>query len=223
MSHSNIISRKPSNGFEGLYQEESFEPFDFLSIGTFGMELLNTDPPTPTLPMPIEEMTGDQIEITNDLDLINYNLGKFLEAEEAETQNNTSQRSSQASVITLSYKTTEGAESEGHMHMVSCPLQNYLFAASVELAEMDKEKKKERTSLGELFMRNNIVHDDPPQKKCRGSEKQAKKGNVSDLMKKVVNKFHPSEKQAKDSAASSNPFKKKLSKVNLTTLSKKRF
>ncbi|KAI3463126.1 hypothetical protein Pfo_019789 [Paulownia fortunei] len=226
LSHSNIKCKKSSNRFEAnkvevLYQEDSFEPFDFLSIGTFGMELLNTDPPTPTLPMSIEKLTDQQIEITeNDLNLINYELEKFLEAEETEIDHDTSERSSQASIITLSYKPIEGADSEGHMHMVACPLQNYLFAASVELAETDKEVKKERTSLEELFKRNNIVHDDPPIKKCEGAEQQARKGNVAHFMKKVVKKFHSSSSSC-TAAVESNPMKKKLSKTLLKMFQKK--
>ncbi|KAL3640034.1 hypothetical protein CASFOL_015002 [Castilleja foliolosa] len=131
-SHSNITCEKSS--FD--------EPFDFLSIGTFGIELLSTDPPTPTLPMPIK--------ITeNELNLINYELEKFIEAEET---NDSSKRSSQESVITLT--------DQSHMQIVACPLRNYLFASSVELAETDKEVKKTRTSLEELFKRNNIAHEE---------------------------------------------------------------
>ncbi|KAL0377274.1 UNVERIFIED_CONTAM: hypothetical protein Sradi_3032900 [Sesamum radiatum] len=95
LPHSNINSPKSSQRFkpntvEVLFQEESFEHFDFLAIGTFGRELLNTDPPTPTLPMPNEALTNQQ-EITEyDLQLINYELEKFLEAEEKEIANDIS-------------------------------------------------------------------------------------------------------------------------------------
>ncbi|KAL3636704.1 hypothetical protein CASFOL_019003 [Castilleja foliolosa] len=208
-SHSNITC-----------EEESFdEPFDFLSIGTFGMELLNTDPPTPTLPMPIVPLTDqDQqpIEITeNDLNLINYELEKFIEAEEIQTGNDSSERSSQASVITLT--------DQGHMQMVACPLRNYLFAASVELAETDKEVKKTRTSLEELFKRNNIVNDDPSMKKLeKVVEHDAKKGkNVAHFMKKAVKRFNPASNFDDDGDDESNPIKKKLSKTLVKMFHKK--
>ncbi|KAG8384989.1 hypothetical protein BUALT_Bualt04G0175500 [Buddleja alternifolia] len=221
MSRSNIKYQKYSKEFEDnneevLFQEESFEPFEFLAIGTFGMELLNTDPPTPTLPMHFENMSYPHTEITEkDLKLINYELEKFLEAEEKENANDTSERSSQASIITLSSTPIEGADTESHMSMVACPLQNYLFATSIELADTDKEVKKEKTSLEELFRRNNIVHDDPTSK-CEGAE-QPRRRNVAHFMKKVVKKFHSS---SSSSTASSKKdadvpvsIKKKLSKA----------
>ncbi|KAK4426041.1 protein LAZY 1 [Sesamum alatum] len=218
-SHPNIKRKRCSNIFEAsfLQEEESFEPFEFLSIGTFGMEmeLLNTDPPTPTLPT---------IEITeNDLNLINYELEKFLEAEEtAEVENDTSGRSSQASIITLSYiKPIEAAGTQGHVHMVACPLQSYLFAASVEVANnTDKEvAKKERTSLEDLFKRNNIVHDDPPVTKCEGPQHKARTRNVAHFMKKVVNKFHSS--STNDTASGNKAIKEKLSKSLVKMFHKK--
>ncbi|KAL0381837.1 UNVERIFIED_CONTAM: hypothetical protein Sangu_0248000 [Sesamum angustifolium] len=226
LSHPQIIQKRCSNiheasKVEGLCQEESFEPFEFLSIGTFGMELLNTDPPTPTLPTPIEKLSDGRIEITeDDLNLINYELEKFIEAEEIEVENDTSERSSQASIITLSYsKPIEGAAgSEGHVHMVACPLQSYLFAASVEVANyMDKEVtyKKERTSLEELFKRNNIVHDDPPMKKsCEGPEQKARTRNhVAHFMKKVVKKFRSSSTDDTSTASGTKARKENLSKT----------
>ncbi|KAK6135093.1 hypothetical protein DH2020_031156 [Rehmannia glutinosa] len=173
---SKILNRSEANYSEGFFQEESFEPFDFLAIGTFGVELLNTDPPTPTLTIPFEELTNQQTEITEkDLKLINYEHEKFIEAEENETASDTSGRSSQASIITLSNKPTEGADSEDHMYTVACPLQNYLFATSIELTETDKE-------------RNNTDHDDHI-RKCEGAA-QPRKRNVAHFMKKVVKKFH---------------------------------
>ncbi|KAH6758605.1 hypothetical protein C2S51_018840 [Perilla frutescens var. frutescens] len=214
MSHSNIKFKNSSSYSETTKFEEPFEPFDFLSIGTFGMELLNTEPPTPTLPMSIEDLTDQRMEITeNDLNMINHELEKFLDAEETEFNNDTSERSSHASIITLSYKPIEGADSEGHVHMAACPLQNYLFAASVELVETDKEVKKERASLGELFKRSNMVQEDTPIKKFEGAEQQSRKGNIAHFMKKVVKKFHSSSSSCTNSdSASSNSTKKKLSK-----------
>lgn len=206
LSHSNITFHNSSSYSESPTKFE--ESFEFLSIGTFGEELLNTtEPPTPTLPMEITE---------NDLNLINLELEKFLDAQETtEFCNDTSERSSHASIITLCYKPNDGAESEGHVQMAAaaaCPLQNYLFAASVELVETEKEVKKERASLGELFKRSNIGQDDAAVKKCEGAEQQPRKGNVAHFMKKVVKKFHSS------STAASNPTKKKLSKVCFLTI-----
>ncbi|KAK6155371.1 hypothetical protein DH2020_009619 [Rehmannia glutinosa] len=180
------------------------------------MELLNTDPPTPTLTIPFEELTNQQTEITEkDLKLINYELEKFIEAEENEPASDTSGRSSQASIITLSNKPTEGADSEGHMYTVACPLQNYLFATSIELTETDKEVKKEKTSLEDLFKRNNTDHDDQI-RKCEGAT-QPRKRNVAHFMKKVVKKFHCSSSSStassKNDAAVSISIKKKLSKA----------
>ncbi|KAI3457816.1 hypothetical protein Pfo_014479 [Paulownia fortunei] len=167
--------------------------------------------------MPSEKLTNQQTEITeNDLKLINYELEKFLEAEEKEIANDTSERSSQASIITLSNKPIEGVDSEGDMYIMACPLQNYLFATSIELVETDTEVKKEKTSLEELFKRNNIVHDDPT-RKCEGAEKQPRKRNVAHFMKKVVKKFHSSSSSStassKNDAAVSISIKKKLSKA----------
>ncbi|KAL9152658.1 hypothetical protein ABFS82_11G138300 [Erythranthe guttata] len=240
LPHSNMIHRKSSNGYEGgvveaSYKEELFEPFDFLSIGTFGYEFI-TDTPTPTLAVSIEKLTGQQqIEMIteNDVNVMKNELDKFIEAEEAVS----SQRTSQASIITLSYKPIfEGEDSiDGHMHMVAtCPLQNYLFAASVELlAETEnQELKRERTSLEELFKRNSVYHENPPTKKCThelGSQKQAKKGNIIGFMKKVANKFHCSssncvsapDKDTTTATTASNPIKKKLSKRLIKMLSKK--
>lgn len=201
MSHSNIT-------FHNSESTTNFQDsFEFLSIGTFGVELLNNEPPTPTLPMDITE---------NDLNLINLELEKFLDAEgTAEFCNDASERSSHASIITLCYKPNDGAESEGHIQVAAanCPLQNYLFAASVELVETEKEAKKERASLGELFERSNIVQlDDEAVKKC---EQQPRKGNVAHFMKKVVKKFHSS---SNTHTAASNPTKKKLSKVCFLTI-----
>lgn len=225
MSHSNIKFKNTSNYSETTEYEESLEPFDFLSIGTFGMELLNSEPPTPTLPMSIADLTDHQMEITeNDLNMINHELEKFLDAEETEFNNDTSERSSHASIITLSYKPIEGADSEGHIHMAAaCPLQNYLFAASVELVETDKEVKKERASLGELFKRSNMLQDDTPIKKFEGgAEQQPRKGNVAHFMKKVVKKFHSSSSRCPNSdSATSNPTKKKLSKTIVKMFHKK--
>lgn len=229
LSHAKTNFHKPSNRFgsdevERLFQEEMFEPFEFLAIGTFGMELHGdgTDPPTPTLPMPTEDLIDHQIEITeNDLKLINNELEKFLEAEDKELANETSGRSSQASIITLSNKPFEGEDSDGQTYFTDFPLKNYLFANSIEVAETNNEIRKEKTSLGELFKRNNISHDDPA-REFKGAEQHSRKRNVTCFMKKMVKKFHSSSRSSiatsKDEATVPISVKKKLSKVSLLLL-----
>ncbi|KAL6533498.1 hypothetical protein OROMI_027610 [Orobanche minor] len=219
---SNIMFQKSSNRFEAnkgevIFQEESLEPFDFLAIGTFGIELLKTDPPTPTLPTALESWANPQAEITeNDLKLINCELEKFLEAEEKEVANDTSGRSSQTSITTLSPKPSYEADAEGHMYTMTYPLQNYLFATSIEQTGMDVEVKKEKTSLEGLFKESNIAHDDPT-KICEEAEQEPRKREVADFMKKVVKKFHSSSScskaSSKNDAALSISIKKKLSKA----------
>ncbi|XP_057800525.1 protein LAZY 1-like [Salvia miltiorrhiza] len=207
-------NRFGSDEFKGLFQEELFEPFEFLAIGTFGMELHGTDPPTPTLPMPSDDLTDYRIEISeNDLQLINYELEKFLEAEDKELANETSGRSSQASIITLS-KPMEGEDSDGQTYFPDFPLQNYLLANSIGVAETNNETRKEKTSLEDLFGRNSIDQDQPP-RESKGAEQHSRKRNVTCFMKKVVKKFHSSSTSstATDEAIVSISVKKKLSKV----------
>lgn len=209
--------KKSSTRFEAkmeemLSNEELFEPFEFLAIGTFGIEPLNAQPPTPTLPTPFEKVTNQhlQTEVTeNDLKLINYEIEKFLEAEEKGNTNDTSERNGQESIIIHSNKPIEGG-----MQMVECPLQKYLFATSIELAETETEIRKEKTSLGELFKRNDTVND--PIMKCE-AELLRKKGKIACIMKKVVKKFHSSASSCPAAYKNDNEvslaMKKKLSQV----------
>ncbi|KAL1547390.1 hypothetical protein AAHA92_23875 [Salvia divinorum] len=222
MSHSKTNFHKSSNRFgyddvARLSQEELLEPFDFLAIGTFGMELHGTDPPTPTLPMPSEDLTEHRIEITeNDIQLINCELEKFLEAEDKELANETSGRSSYASIITLSNKPIEGEDSDCQTYFIDFPLQNYLLANSTEAAETNNETRKEKTSLEDLFKRNNIAHYDPA-REFKGGKQHLRKRNVTCFIKKVVKKFHSSSSSStatsKDEATVPISMKKKLSKV----------
>ncbi|CAA3027653.1 Hypothetical predicted protein [Olea europaea subsp. europaea] len=219
-SHSNTKCQKSSHKIEAensevTFHEDAFDPFGFLAIGTFGMELLNTDPPTPRFIVPDMNVTNEETEITNnDLKLINYELEKFLEAEAKEIANDSSERSSQASIITLSNKQIEGGDSEG-TNTVPCPLQNYLFGSLTELAGTGVEAKKERTSLGELFKRN-LLHDDPS-RKYEESEKEARGRYVKRFMKKMVKNSHSatssSTLSSKGDAAESISIKRKLSKA----------
>ncbi|KAL3630842.1 hypothetical protein CASFOL_023826 [Castilleja foliolosa] len=217
----NVKCQKPSirseaNNADVIFQEELFEPFDFLAIGTFGMELLNTDPPTPTLPTPFENLTNPSEITENDFMFINYELEKFLEAEEKENANDISGRSSQASIITLSYKPTEGANSEGHVYTMACPLQNYLFATSIEQTETDEVVKKEKESFEGFIKRSNMAHHDGSTKICE-AEKQPRKRNATHFMKKVVKKFNSSSSLSKTSSKNDADvtisIKKKLSKA----------
>ncbi|XP_047955294.1 protein LAZY 1-like isoform X2 [Salvia hispanica] len=220
--HSKNNFHKSSNRFESdeverLFQEELFEPFEFLAIGTLGMELQGTDPPTPTLPMPSDDLTNYRIEITeNDLQLINYELEKFLEAADKELANETSGRSSQASIITLSNKPIEGEDSDGQTFFTDFPLQSYLLANSIEVAETNNATGKEKTSLEDLFRRNNIAHTDPA-REFKGAEQRSRKRNVTCFMKKVVKKFHSSSSSSTTTSTDGDTvpisMKKKLSKV----------
>ncbi|XP_042017172.1 protein LAZY 1-like isoform X2 [Salvia splendens] len=210
-------NRSESDEVERLFQEELFEPFEFLAIGTFGIELQGTDPPTPNLPMPSEDLTDYRIQITeNDLQLINYELEKFLEAEDKELANETSGRSSQASIITLSNKLIEGEDSDGQTFFTDFPLQSYLLANSIEVVQTNNETGKEKTSLEDLFRRNNIAHNDPA-REFKGAEQRSRKRNVTCFMKKLVKKFHCSSSSStatsKDGDTVPIPRKKKLSKV----------
>ncbi|XP_051140524.1 protein LAZY 1-like isoform X2 [Andrographis paniculata] len=211
---------KASNSFEVdsvelPYQEESLDLFDFLSIGTFGMELPSADPPTPTLAMPYEKMSNNQTEITeNDLKLISHELEKFLEAEE-EIANDISARNSQAGLTNLNNKPLERADSEGQIHIADFPLQNYLFANATGLIEAEKEMKKEKVSLEELFRRNSTVTDN--HKEIYGAEQHPRKKNAAIFVKKLLRKFCSSSSNSmvpsKNDAAASISIKKKLSKA----------
>lgn len=224
MSHSKTSFQESLDRFEyydeveGSFQEELFDPFEFLAIGTMGTGIDSTDPPTPTMPVPSKDLTGYQVEVTeNDLKLINYELEKFLEAEEKEVANCTSGRSSQASIITLSSKPIEGEESDGQIYFTDFPLQNYLLGNTIEVAEANNETRKEKASLEDLFERNNIANDDWT-REFRGAERHSRKKNATRFMKKVVKMLHSlsssSTTSSKDEATLPISMKKKLSKVS---------
>ncbi|CAA3008712.1 Hypothetical predicted protein, partial [Olea europaea subsp. europaea] len=179
---------------ETVFQEESSEPFAFLAIGTFGTELRDTEPPTPTFPMPFEKTTNEQKETReNDLELINYELEKFLEVEAEDTGNYSSPRSSLASIITICKEGIEGADSEA-TNMVAFPLQNSLFGSSIQLARV-RIQPVEKASFDEIFKKNKIVDDDSNWKH-EGSEKQAKGNCVTHFMKKMIKKLHSTSKRS---------------------------
>ncbi|CAA0813134.1 Unknown protein [Striga hermonthica] len=222
MTYPDIRCKRSSDRFESnkgemIFQEESFESFDFLAIGTFGMELLPSDTPTPKLATPHENWTNPQTKITeNDLKLINYELEKFVEAEEKKIAYDASARSSQASIITLSHATTEGLDSENQMYTMACPLQNYLFATLTDQTGKDEELQKEKTALTGHFRENNMAHN-KHMKIREESEQKSRKRNVSHFMKKMVKKLNPTSRclkvSSKDDAALSISFKKRLSKA----------
>ncbi|GMY13051.1 protein LAZY 1 isoform X2 [Fagus crenata] len=191
----------------------------FLTIGTLGLEPIMSEPATPTFSMPLESINESKTEVTeNDLKLINYELEKFLEAENREWCDESSGRNSHASTITLSGKPTDVAENEDYEKILVCPLQGYLFGSSIELPETRKEIKKEKASLAELFHRTKITNEENIEKSERG-EIQGKKTHKSamHLMKKMLKKLHASSRSpipsAGGDAADSVSTKKILHKV----------
>ncbi|KAL2529209.1 hypothetical protein Fot_21810 [Forsythia ovata] len=191
------------NNVKTVSQEASSEPFAFLAIGTFGSELMDADPPTPTFPMPFENVTtNEQTEIReSDLRLINYELEKFLEVEAEEIGNDSSQRNSLASIITISNEGIEDADSEVCANTVAFPLQNSLFGSSIlELAGISVEPDKEKASFEELFKKNKIVDDDS-KGKCKESEKRTRGNYITHFMKKMMNKLHSTSKTSSVSSS----------------------
>ncbi|XLS62415.1 hypothetical protein HN51_016643 [Arachis hypogaea] len=188
----------------------------FLTIGTLGTEIVNNEPATPTFPMPIEDITMNNAEVTeNDLKLISYELEKFLEAEKEESFYESSGRNSQVSTITLSSKQIAGSEAEDNANKAVCPLQGYLLGSSPELPETT-EVKKERASLAELFHRTKTSQESiETGEKGETQIKQTQKSAMH-IMRKMLKKVHVSSKScntaARDDAASAST-NKKLHKV----------
>ncbi|TKY50530.1 hypothetical protein E2542_SST22034 [Spatholobus suberectus] len=184
------------------YEDESsgamYELFHgFLAIGTLGSEQVVTDPSTtPTFAISVENITEKEDEVTeNELKLINDELEKVLGADDESCGRNShvsNGRSSHGSIITLSGKPLEGAESNGNGSAV-CPLQGYLFGSAIELSETTTTvaKKEHRTSLGELFQRSKLAEESFGAK-CekddkRTTEREADKSAMH-LMKKKLKK-----------------------------------
>ncbi|KAL3526195.1 hypothetical protein ACH5RR_014567 [Cinchona calisaya] len=207
------------NGIKEVFTEESSdEPFHgFLAIGTLGSESLNTEPPTPKFPMPFQNVTNKEIEITEDeLQLVNNELEKFLEAEAKDVADESSARSSQASIITFSNKQLDDTDAEDWAHSATCPLQKYLFGSSIELPETAVVSKKEKTSLEELF-RINDISCEKSTKKYDYTDKQAKKRYASLFMKKFLKKLHSTARSSTtasaEKASESEAIKRKFPKV----------
>nr|GMC46250.1 protein LAZY 1-like [Ipomoea batatas] len=184
----------------------------FLAIGTLGgagseaaAALFNssTEPPTPTF----EETT----QITDqDLKLISKELEKFLEAEEASEDAQSSKRSSYASIITLADKTQQDSDSSSLL--LDCPLHKYFFGVSEEADHM--AVKNEEASLSEVDLQDEVVLKGnycASHKKAGSSKAQFAKN----LMKKMFKSLNYNSKSkthaaANESAAST---KKKFPKV----------
>ncbi|KAG9130197.1 hypothetical protein Leryth_004200 [Lithospermum erythrorhizon] len=160
----------------------------FLSIGTLGGELIDTEPPTPTFPNISEDSRNEeQKRFENELKLISSKLEEFFEAEQEETANVTSARSSHASVITLSNYQTEETNTEDQRDMATCPLQKCHFGSSLELREAEMPIKKGKNSLGKLFKRNTNHSDLEEIQEQR--KKQAKKRDATRFLKKMLKKI----------------------------------
>lgn len=199
-------------------EESSYELFPgFLAIGTLGSESLNTEPPTPTFPMSFEHENDKETEVTdNELQLINNELEKFLEAEAKGIADESSARSSYASIITFSSKQLDDAE--GRRYSETCPLQKYLFGSSIEVPETARAEKKERASLEDLFRLNDTIHKDSTEKHdCM--EKQAKHSSMTHFVKKMLKTIQLTPRSSATAssakAAESVVTKRKLPKVRI--------
>ncbi|KAJ7971739.1 Protein LAZY 1 [Quillaja saponaria] len=190
----------------------------FLTIGTLGGEIINDEPATPTFAIPSKMITKQQAEFTeNDLKLINYELEKFVEAENKDGYYESSGRNSHASTITLSGKEMDEAEDEYIGNTAVFPLQGYLLGSSVELPETRIKITKEKASLAELFQRTEINEKSI---EIEGTEeKQVNKTSKSavHLLRKMLKKVRASSRcsafsTADDRANSVSP-NKKLHKV----------
>lgn len=154
----------------------------------------------------------------NDINLISYELEKFLEAESKEGRDESSGRNSHVSAITLCCKQVEQAGEEDSQKTVVCPLQGYLFGSSVELPETRTEVKKEKASLAELFQRTKITAENCTGK-CEIEEIQSKQRDKSatQFMKKIIKKLHALSKHSTPFSCGytggSDPTKKKLDHV----------
>lgn len=207
---------KINNTEEASEKASSYELFHgFLAIGTLGSE----SPPTPTFPLPFQNETDKEKEVTeNDLQLINNELEKFLEAEAKEIDDDSLARSSYASITTISNKQFDDADTEGWRYSVTCPLQKYLFGSSIEVPETAVVEKKEKSSLEELFKRNDNVHKDSKEN-YDSMQKQGKGRNATQFMKKVLKKLHltagNSATASNVKAAVSTTAKRRLPKVRI--------
>ncbi|THG07632.1 hypothetical protein TEA_024204 [Camellia sinensis var. sinensis] len=207
---SSVNSRQSQGG----YQKSSSE----LKTKSRRREPIITEPPTPTFPMPVEKITEKETEVTeNELKLINDELEKFLEAEAKEVGDALSERSSHVSIITICGKQIEGEDTEEDGDMVVCPLQGYLFGSPIEVPETSTELKKERTTLGQLFKRTDMMYDNSTDK-CEKGENHAKRTYATCFIKKMLKRLQfcstgQAASAASSAAADAVSTKRKLPKV----------
>lgn len=235
MCQKSLIGVK-DNGEKEALEEESPTTISnlfhgFLAIGTLGSEPITTEPTTPKFAISFESVIEKETEVTdNELKLINNELDKFLEAEaeeEGNEYNESSERSSYASIITLSGTKIEAVDAEEYENMVVCPLQGYLFGSSIELPETGVEVKKEKTSLGELFKNNNNLGNQQNKGDGKGEEKRSKGTYGTHFMNKMLKKLRSSSKRSTIPVTGDDPDsvsnKRKLPKVgHLVLISSKR-
>ncbi|XP_019230590.1 PREDICTED: protein LAZY 1-like isoform X2 [Nicotiana attenuata] len=173
-----VYKEVKSNGAE-------MEPFDelfpgFLAIGTLGnYQTTNTDPPTPTFPMPFDHGETDITE--KELKFINDELEKYLE----EKVNKVAYESSE-SIITLSENHIETGATECYRNMEEYPLQKYLLGSSIELPEIEAEVQQQKGFIEELFTPKNIVQEGHVGNHDGKVKKQAKRKHAVDFMKKML-------------------------------------
>lgn len=155
------------------------------------METSASESVTPTFATPLENLTEQKPEVTeNDLKLISYELERFLEAETREGLCPSSARDSHVSTITLGGWGMEASEDEEYCATVVCPLQEYLLGSSVEVPQMSTEAKKEKTSLQELFHKTKMTENF---EKSEIDPKQKRKSATAS-MKKIIKKLYASSK-----------------------------
>ncbi|PIA51045.1 hypothetical protein AQUCO_01100104v1 [Aquilegia coerulea] len=187
--------------FEEEYSEDAESDYfnGLLAIGTLGSDTTMVEPGTPTFPVTFDTVTENETTVTeNDLRLINEELEKVLAADVKDDKwTDSSGRTSHVSTITLS--ATDGI---GNVTGV-CPLQGYLFGASIELPEHTVVKKENRTSLGELLQKTKVVEEIGEKEEKRG-EKDGE--NQKSATKKLIRKIL-------GSSADSVSADKKLTKI----------
>ncbi|KAM3253393.1 protein LAZY 1 [Capsicum annuum] len=183
-----------SNGAEMDFQEEQFDEIfpGFLAIGTLGnnYQTTNTDPPTPTFPMPFEYVETDITE--KELKFINDELEKFLEEK---LVNEAAYEPSERTIALSDDKLIQTGPTDCCGNMEECPLQKYLLGSSVELPDIEEEVKQQKTFLEELFKKKNIVQVCDVGNEGK-EKKQGKKKHAAHFMKKLLRNLHSKSKSS---------------------------
>ncbi|CAK8541058.1 unnamed protein product [Lathyrus sativus] len=185
----------------------------FLTIGTLGAEAITNEPAAPIFATPLENIPTEDADVTEtELNLISYELEKFLEAEEECFYE--SSRKNSLSNITLSRKQTDGSDAEDYENKAVCPLQGYLLGSSLEIPEKVEVREKS-ASLAELFQRTKTAKEDCVETGVK--EKQVKQAHKSSMhiMKKMWKKIYSSSKSCSTAGniADSTTTNAKLCKV----------